>query len=51
MDLEAFLKRMDRLTTEDLQRNAVPAINRLLREAAEAPPEMCSFEEGCESCQ
>ena len=36
----------------EVQRNAVPVINKLLREAAtEATPIVCTFEESCESCQ
>lgn len=37
---------------EEVQANAVPVINRLIREAQSAPvPTVCNFEEGCESCQ
>lgn len=35
----------------EVQRNAVPVIRALLRDAAEAAPQMCSFDEGCEACQ
>jgi hypothetical protein len=51
MDQEAHIERMVRLAMEDLQRNGVPVINQLLREAREAAPKVCSFDEGCESCQ
>ena len=51
MDLEAHIERMVRLAMDDLQRNGVPVINRLLREAREAAPTVCTFEDGCESCQ
>lgn len=37
---------------EEVQANAVPVINRLIREAQFAPaPTVCNFEEGCEACQ
>jgi hypothetical protein len=37
---------------EEVQRNAVPVIRGLLAAVREeAPPKMCSFEEGCEACQ
>lgn len=37
---------------EEVQRNAVPVIRSLLAAAREeAAPKMCTFEEGCESCQ
>lgn len=37
MDLEAHIEHMVRLAMEDLQRNGVPVINQLLREARERP--------------
>ncbi len=37
---------------EEVQANAVPIINALIRAAQRAPtPAVCNFEEGCESCQ
>jgi hypothetical protein len=49
--LEARIDALVRLAMEDLQRNGVPVINQLLREAREAAPKVCSFDEGCEACQ
>jgi hypothetical protein len=47
-----FVENLVREAMEEVQRNAVPVIRGLLAAAREdAPPKMCSFEEGCEACQ
>jgi hypothetical protein len=50
-ELEARINALVALAMEEVQTKAVPVIKQLLRDAAEAPPKMCSFDEGCEACQ